>query len=207
MNINYYSRGKKTSSREGTATARPHSCLLLRVPARQRAGRSLAGPRSAGACTVTSPPVLRGKNTFMTGLSSLFLLLPPRSQTLITNSLCLFHTYQAPQNQYLPDISQHKISLPLTSLACLLYPILLIFFLNTGPEPYRIFPRCHRSNANFHTLGMTSAVRIACLLPSLLLQVTVTSQTLGQKAGALPAPPRLGFAALPRINLFYPPPL
>lgn len=145
MTTNYYSHGKKMSSREGMTTARPHSCLL-------QAGRSLAGPRSARACIVTSPPVLRGKNTFMTGLSSLFLLLPPRSQTLITNSLYLFHTYQAPQNQYLPDISQHKISLLPTSLACLLYPILLTFFLNTGPEPYRISPRSHHGNAQFpHT--------------------------------------------------------
>lgn len=149
---NYYSRDKKMSSREGMTTVWPHSCLLLRVPARQRAGRSLAGPRSAGACTVMSPPVLRGKNTFMTDLSLLFLLLPPRSQTLITNSICLFHAYQAQQNQYLPDISQHKISLLLTSLACLLYPVLSVFFLNTGPEPYDVFLRSHHSNAQFpHT--------------------------------------------------------
>lgn len=82
----------------------------------------------------------------MTGLSSLFLLLPPRSQTSITNSLCLFHTYQVQQNQHLPDSPQRKISFLLTSLACFLYPIVHIFFLNAGPEPCHILLSSHDSN-------------------------------------------------------------
>lgn len=60
---------------------------------------------------------------------------------------------------------------------------------------------------DFQTLGITTAVQLTSLLPSLLLLVTVPSQILRRKPGALRAPPKLGFTVLPRIHLFYLPPL